>query len=752
MKSINLRREKGQSLIIVAFAIITLIGFIGLAVDLGLAYVERIRTRRAADAAALAAATELPLEHAAVIRALEYLEENDYGCGLAVNASGTNYYCTITATVRVEINTGAADQIIMGGSADTVDRIIRINTSDYRDAAQPNTADRIRVEVEEKVGVFFMRVLDFTNVPVLGRAIAENINHLDVVLVFDKSGSMEYDTLCYGCWTPADGKNYPDGAFYPLPWDGIDPADGPPDHCEGNAPLDYDGNTYMIIEAEEYSLNAPTYLRDLYSIGDTYWVLQRNGTQAPSYMKNGGDNTNGAFGRDIYGAYIKHHPFGYAGISCYWGALTNGEQQCNPGATADWGEPRPAPQADYDFEVPHTGTWYVWIRAQGRNVFWGLDDTPISECDDFVNGTAYHGADEEEWTWRPAGSQALNGGSTHTLNIWAGNTNAAVDRLIITDDNRDPHDFFTYENYDPDTGIYSGRETGTRAGHEGVVNTVLSGSYFDNNRTGAACDPCDARFGASRDGAPSPPHDLTRPYCAGAINPQDRYLDDIYDDEQPIRGAVEAAKNFVRRLDPRFDQIGYVYYSSSASIRSELQCLRRPDLSLSECIAGYDITAGVSSDVIENTVVARLDATHAGGSTNIADGIKDGIDVLSNKPGHFGRPGAAPIMILMTDGVANKVPNSTCYAQDYWPHNEGDDTSEQQGKDCAVYYASKSPDSARNNGIVIYTITLGEGADIELMQYIAEETGGLHRHAPRPEQLDAIFEELYERIFLRLVE
>jgi len=84
--------------------------------------------------------------------------------------------------------------------------------------------------------------------------------------------------------------------------------------------------------------------------------------------------------------------------------------------------------------------------------------------------------------------------------------------------------------------------------------------------------------------------------------------------------------------------------------------------------------------------------------------------------------------------------------------NEGDDTSEQQGKDCAVYYASKSPDSARNNGIVIYTITLGEGADIELMQYIAEETGGLHRHAPRPEQLDAIFEELYERIFLRLVE
>ncbi|MEA3310423.1 MAG: vWA domain-containing protein [Chloroflexota bacterium] len=744
MKSIHLRREKGQSLIIVAFAVITLIGFIGLAVDLGLAYVERIRTRRAADAAALAAATELPLEQAAAIRALEYLEENDYGCGLTVGAGGTNYYCTITDTVRVEINMGAADQIIMGGAADAVDRIIRINTSDYRDASGLNSADRIRVEVEEKVGIFFMRVMDFTDVAVLGKAIAENINHLDVVLVFDKSGSMEYDTLCYGCWAPVAGKNYPDGALYPLPWDGSDPADGPPDHCEGNAPLDYDDNTYMIIEAEEYSRNEPTYLRDLYTIGDTYWVLGRNGTQAPSYMKNYYDNTNGAFGRDTYGAYIRHQPFGTTGLSCYWSTLNNGNQECTISGTADWGGPRPAPQADYDFEVPHTGTWYVWIRAQGNYVFWGLDDTPYGECDDYEDGTGYHGVDEEEWVWRRAGSEYLNGGAAHTLNVWAGHTNAAVDRLIITDDSRDPHAFFNYDYY--------GRENGTRYGYYGVVNTVLSGSYFDNNRTRDACDPCDARFGASRAGAPSPPHEPTRPYCAGAINPQDRYLDDIYDDEQPIRGAVEAAKNFVRRLDPRYDQIGYIYYSSSASIRSELQCVRRTDISLNQCVQGYNAAAGVSSDVIENTVIAALDATRAGGNTNIADGIKDGIDVLSNKSGHYGRPGAAPIMILMTDGVANISPNSTCYAQDYWPHNEGDSSSEQRGKDCVVYYASKSANSARNNGIVIYTITLGAGADIELMEYVAEETGGLHRHAPRPEQLDAIFDELYERIFLRLVE
>ena len=108
-------------------------------------------------------------------------------------------------------------------------------------------------------------------------------------------------------------------------------------------------------------------------------------------------------------------------------------------------------------------------------------------------------------------------------------------------------------------------------------------------------------------------------------------------------------------------------------------------------------------------------------------------------------------MILLTDGESNQTDSlpSACYAQDYWPHNDGDPADEtNRSKDCVVYYARQ----ARNNGIVIYAITLGASADIELMEYIAELTGGVHRHAPRPEQLDPIFDELYNRIFLRLVE
>ena len=260
MNKMKLRNEKGQSLIIIAFGIITLIAFIGLAVDLGIAYVERIRIRRAADAAALAAAAELPLEGAAHIRALEFLEENDYGCGLQVGANAASYQCTLTDTVRVEID----NNYFSGPLAEDAERIIHINTIDYRDPATPylaDSSDRIRVDLTANAPVYFMRVLNFVDVPVKGSATAENINHLDVALVFDNSGSMEFDTLCYGCWRPKTGVAYPDGSFYPLPWDGD--LDGTPDHCEGSSAYTYDGKKYILIEAEEYGFATNTYNREI---------------------------------------------------------------------------------------------------------------------------------------------------------------------------------------------------------------------------------------------------------------------------------------------------------------------------------------------------------------------------------------------------------------------------------------------------------------------------------------------------------
>jgi len=187
-------------------------------------------------------------------------------------------------------------------------------------------------------------------------------------------------------------------------------------------------------------------------------------------------------------------------------------------------------------------------------------------------------------------------------------------------------------------------------------------------------------------------------------------------------------------MDPAYDQIGLVSYSSSVTTEDELQCLRR--LGAAKC----------TPSVITDTVIASLDNLHANGSTAIPGAMRRGIEVLSNTGKHYGRPGAAHIMILMTDGEANSLAGAeqgVCNADpNLWPQDS------EPAKDCMVYYARQ----ARNNGIVIYSITLGKSADIEVMMYVAELTGGVHRQADSPEDLDTIFDELYNRIFLRLVE
>ncbi len=734
--------ERGQSLILVAFGIFALLGFVGLAVDVGLSYVTRVKARRAADAAALAAAAELPLEAAAQVRALEYLEANGYPCGLTVQIQDGNliYTCNNQET-RAEINSGYAGSYISGPDGEQAQRVIQINTIPYRDNVfAHDTASRIEVIVKDSSPVFFMRIFGYRDIKVAGRAVGENINNLDVVLVFDISGSMEFDTLCYGCWTPVSGQIYPDGARWPLPWNG--PASGPPAHCSGSGThLTYSSRPYIIIEAEDYSRNNVPVNRDLYSMGKTYWVLQRNGgtglstTALPTYLRN--DTGAGALGRDTRGAYITHFPYRNqsnsdgAGVNCIWNDLLNGQQCLRDAWTYSVGGPYDTPRVDYDFRVPSSGTWHIWARGQGRdggigNLMWGINRTPIASIRSDANTSfevrntlQYNGATSAGWRWVQLGSQSFNANTTYELNLWAGGVGFALDRIIITTDSRTP------------ASAVSSDSSFTAQ----VLNNTAN---INNNRTDRACDPCDERYG----GYPGGPGGNQPPHCVIPGFPVDhpsnlRYLHDIYDDEQPIRGAKEAAARFIERFDPQFDQIGYVTYSNSATIVSELECVRRRG------------AANCNMDIINTNVTSKVRASNASGSTNIPHGLMLGINVLSSRTGHYGRPGAAHIMVFMTDGEANMIDGTSpvCYAQDYWPKNTGS-TNIDRAKDCTVYYARQ----ARNNGIVIYSITLGDGADIEVMQYIAELTGGIHRHAPRPEQLNPIFEELYNRIFLRLVE
>lgn len=77
------RKERGESLLIVAFAMTALIGMTATAADLGAAYVKTAQTQTAADAAALAAGMKLPIKSSdstglaqATATAREYLSKN----------------------------------------------------------------------------------------------------------------------------------------------------------------------------------------------------------------------------------------------------------------------------------------------------------------------------------------------------------------------------------------------------------------------------------------------------------------------------------------------------------------------------------------------------------------------------------------------------------------------------------------------------------------------------------------------------
>jgi len=685
------RHQQGQSLVIIAFAFVAILALVGLGIDLAAVYAERVKAGRAADAAALAAASELPLEAAAHARALVYLRDNGY------DSTAGDAELVVDTFVEGEYTSDP------GGLT-----TIWIDTAYSQDQGQANSADRVRVRVRQQVFMTFMQFIGFSHFPVNAAAEAENISNVDTVIVYDKSGSMEFDTLCYGCWEQSD-EQYPTGNIWPLPW--ADHIAGPPDHCLTDNLRHYAGNDYyIVIEAEEYSRLSADYHNWGYTPYYTFWVIQRN-----IYNDDWGQNVN-AYGRDGRGAYLSHHPYrDHAnstglGVSCRWSDLTNGEY-CRRGLPA--GGPFPAPRADYDFVAPADDYYYVWIRGQGGNgnsqdhIFWGVNGSPYGEEDGFSTGPGYDGAASSVWNWRRLSKSGedrfyLSAGS-YTLNLWAGGAGFDVDRIIITTES--------------DTSLDSWERT----------------LAPNNGRTDWACSPCDPRFAGRPGGQEPPPAGIPyRPDCSVGGSPDQRQ-DAIYDDEQPIRNALESAKHFVGRLDPRFDQVGYVRYSYSAEIANELECLRR---------RGAD---NCTPTVITNTVLYELDRTTAGGNTNIAHGMRRGIEVLSTGGSHYGRPGAAHIMVLMTDGEANTYTGCDSRCDDdpsLWPADS------ESAKDCVVWYAYL----ARDNAIVVYTISLGWSADRELMEEVAEITGGYHRWAPTSDKLDEIFDELFERIFLRLIE
>ena len=166
--------ERGQTLVYVAVAIVVLLGFVALATDAGLAYAERRQVQNAADAGALA--------------------------GIAIMARGGSDGAVWAAVQRYATTENQADTVqasYIGGPGGAA-------LGSVGGGSIPSGATGVRVNARGTRPTFIGGVLGITTVTAQASG-AGGLGLLDIVLVMDRSGSMDDDSCSWKPFPPSGG-------------------------------------------------------------------------------------------------------------------------------------------------------------------------------------------------------------------------------------------------------------------------------------------------------------------------------------------------------------------------------------------------------------------------------------------------------------------------------------------------------------------------------------------------------------------
>jgi hypothetical protein len=186
------RGQVGQTLVILAFGFVVLLGFVGIVTDVSLMFVRYSSLRRAVDAAAVAAAGQM--RRAAPTDAELARASAEGGSQQAIERRANNYaYARNVASVSL-----AARQFIelYGVSPETV--LVDTCATTPLDAALECGVDEqprklVRVTAQVRSDTIFLRLLGWGSVTLEASAISETAV-LDVVMIFDVSESMANQT------------------------------------------------------------------------------------------------------------------------------------------------------------------------------------------------------------------------------------------------------------------------------------------------------------------------------------------------------------------------------------------------------------------------------------------------------------------------------------------------------------------------------------------------------------------------------
>ncbi|QDU31042.1 von Willebrand factor type A domain protein [Anatilimnocola aggregata] len=174
--------------------------------------------------------------------------------------------------------------------------------------------------------------------------------------------------------------------------------------------------------------------------------------------------------------------------------------------------------------------------------------------------------------------------------------------------------------------------------------------------------------------------------------------------QQPLTALKDAVDEFLGFLSENStdDRVAFSLYTASDNTAKLEQALTKTYTLVSDKVQGRQ-------------------AGHYVGSTNISAGMTKGRLELQNNS----RVGVSKLLVLMTDGEANLPTGNTS-------------TDKQKVRDeAALCAAAKIP---------VVTITVGAGADVDLMQEVADITGGAAFVVPGGQPISQVQEQL-EQVF-----
>ncbi|MCA9016645.1 MAG: VWA domain-containing protein, partial [Planctomycetaceae bacterium] len=172
------------------------------------------------------------------------------------------------------------------------------------------------------------------------------------------------------------------------------------------------------------------------------------------------------------------------------------------------------------------------------------------------------------------------------------------------------------------------------------------------------------------------------------------------------------------------DYVGLVTYDDSSRVESVLN-----EDGVAETVdLGNELITNRYTDI--DAIQRHKQASHYAPYTGMGYGIRDAKDLLQS----HGRAGARPTMLVMTDGNANRSPSGWSLPGSWnWDEitdTDGDGLANYSTTDPHKQYAFWQAVEAANLGYTVHTMTVGAGADRDLMQAIAKACNGISIDAP----------------------